>query len=172
MFGRGLFNFPQNNGVEFSDSQPVNTQQLWFDKVTNALKRFDSSTLSWVNVSGDTTTTINGSQITKLGVVASSTSPKAYDISIPATTDFNVEPVEVLKFIAGTLDQVKTLCNFNNADSTDFVSDSQVIFDGTMKLKTIYQEDMINEGALDVGTLWSKTIDKNAFKVFEKLEVL
>lgn len=114
-------------------------------------------------------------QITKLNITASQTTPYIVDVPIPETQDFKRLPVEVLKFTPGEQNKIVTICEFDNADATSFqgtATDPQIVFDGTMYLKTLYQENMIDEGALGSGKLWTKVIDKTQFKSIEKVVVI
>lgn len=114
----------------------------------------------------------NQNQITKLGVVATPEAPKIIEIEIEETLDFNRgTPIEVLKFIPGEQNVVTTLCEFDNADASDFEPDPMVEFDGTMHLKTQHVIPMKDEGLLGEGRLWSAPIDLSQFKVIEKIEV-
>jgi len=116
--------------------------------------------------------TVNVSQVTKLNITASQTSPYVVDIPIPTTQDFRRIPIEVLKFTPGERDKITTVCEFNNADATSFQgADSQVIFDGTMRLKTSYDIPMVDGGILGTGRLWTLIIDKTQFKTVETVEV-
>lgn len=113
-------------------------------------------------------------QITKLGVTgASSGTPYLINAPITQTLDFNRPKVEVLKFTAGSSGVVTTICNFDNADATSFVADpaGQVVYDGTMHLKTSYNLTPVDGGALGAGHLWSVTLDKTAYKAIEKITV-
>lgn len=111
-------------------------------------------------------------QVTKLNITATSESPYIVDIPIRETKDFKRLPVEVLKFVPGEKDKMVTLCEFDNADASSFHgTDPQVVFDGTMRLKTIYDIPMEDGGPLGDGRLWTLTIDKSQFKAIESLEV-
>ena len=81
-------------------------------------------------------------QMTKLGVTASTSAPRQYSISIPYTGDFLRAPLEILKFLAGQQNLVKTEISFDNSDSTDFNVSEKVLFDGAMKLKINYEYQM------------------------------
>lgn len=75
-------------------------------------------------------------QATKLEIVA----PHITKLTVRETLDFNTAPVEVLK-LQGSLSEaqdnvVKSISTFDNTQASDFVTDSLVIFDGEMKLKT------------------------------------
>lgn len=112
------------------------------------------------------------SQRTKLGITASPESPEIVEIAIPHTTSFKRLPLEVLKLIPGDTNVVQTLCEFDNSCADSFDADDQVIFDGSMKLKTSYTTPMTDEGELGDGRLWSASIDRAAFKTIEKIEVV
>jgi hypothetical protein len=110
-------------------------------------------------------------QLTKLGVVGSTGSPNQTNITIPSTSDFNRPPVEVLKFIPGATNVVSTLMAFNNGDSTSFVADTQLVFDGTMHEKVTYPISMTDGGVMGTGKLWTAVIDKTAYKAIEGIGV-
>jgi hypothetical protein len=163
------------SGVQLGSTQPTDINSPWIDYSSGSpvFKAYNKDTAVWEAVGGSSSGgTSTSEQVTKLGVVASSTSPKVIELLIPTTNDFKRNPLEILKLMSATQDQVSTLSNFNNSDATDFNADSQVIFDGTMRLKTVYQESMVDNGALDTGKLWSKAIDRSSFKSIEKLEVI
>ena len=62
--------------------------------------------------------------------------------------------------------------DFTLGERTDFEADDQIIFDGSAKLKTQYNEEMIADANwTESGTLLRKTIDKTAFKSIEKIGV-
>lgn len=111
------------------------------------------------------------SQVTKLGVMASIDTPYNVAITIPQTTDFKRRPLEVLQFIAGTQNVITTETAFDNADNTDFQTDDQLVFDGTMHLKTSYSDAMTDSGTLGVGKKFSVNLDLNKFKKIEKLRI-
>lgn len=107
-------------------------------------------------------------QLTKLGVTA----PSVNDLAIPFTTTFLKSTPNVLKFTPGADGQVHTTVAFDNGDETDFEEQTQVIFDGVMKLKTSYTAAMVNEGAIGSGTLWSYAIPKSTYKLIENMDVV
>jgi hypothetical protein len=164
------------SGVQLGSTQPTDINSPWIDYSSGSpvFKAYNKDTAVWEAVGGSSGSggTVTSEQVTKLGVIATPTAPKVIEVLIPATSDFKRNPLEVLKLVSATQDQVSTLSNFNNSDATDFNADSQVIFDGTMRLKTVYQESMVDNGALDTGKLWSKAINKSSFKTIEKIEVL
>lgn len=79
--------------------------------------------------------------------------------------------VEVLKFAPGAANQLSTLCNFDNGDASSFNADSQVIFDGTMRLKTSYTPAVTDNGALGAGRMWTIPLNKSSFKTIESIAV-
>lgn len=104
----------------------------------------------------------NYQQITKLGVTASTSAPRQYSISIPYTSDFLRTPLEILKFLAGQQNVVKTEISFDNSDSTDFNISEKVLYDGSMKLKTSYECQM--EVDTDDSSLFKVNVSKIDFK--------
>lgn len=125
--------------------------------------------MSWRKSKGGSGST-NLSQMTKLGVVGSSGTPQVEEVTIPSTTDFKRSPLDVLKFTPGT-QQIVTECAFNNADQTSFVADDEVVFDGTMHLKTAHSPTVTDEGDLGGGHMWSFVIDRTKYKVIESIAV-
>lgn len=121
----------------------------------------------------------NLSQVTKLGVVATAQAPKIVELVIPDSPDLKRPAVEVLKFVPGTTNIIQTICQFDNADASSFVCDGipadqhpDLIFDGTMKLRTQYDIPMTNGGPLGTGNLWIATIDTTKFKTIESIQVI
>lgn len=112
----------------------------------------------------------NLSQKTNLGVVGSVGTPHVEDVVIPNTTDFKRIHPEVLKFVGGGT-QIVTECAFDNADGSSFTADAQVVFDGTMHLRTSYASAMTDEGVLGSGSLFSTTIDRTQFKMIEGIAI-
>ena len=101
-------------------------------------------------------------QVTKLGVIA----PKIEEVSINYTNKFNLPPVEVLKFEPGAQDQVVTACSFNNSDATDFIYNVEFVeFDGTMRLKTVFDIPMSEPTILGDGYISeSAEVDFSIYK--------
>lgn len=111
-------------------------------------------------------------QVTKLNITASQESPYIIDITVTETQDFRRLPVEVLKFTPGEQDKITTICEFDNADASSFQrADPDVVFDGTMHMKTSFDIPMTDGGVLGTGRLWTLVIDKTQFKSIEALEV-
>lgn len=111
------------------------------------------------------------SQLSKLGIIATEEEPKDIEIIIPETTDFKRLPLEVLIFIAGSEDVIQTQIAFDNGDETDFEADDQLIFNGSMRLKTNYEFNMTDDGSLGDGKQFSFTINPSDYKNIEGLEV-
>ncbi|WP_195603740.1 signal peptidase II [Clostridium tyrobutyricum] len=110
-------------------------------------------------------------QISKMGVVGSTSAP--YEVDIPIDTmDFKVPKVNVLKY-QPSADQnvIKTLNSFSNSESDDFMPDDMIVFDDTVHLKTKYDYQMKYAG--DIGTdykEYSCEIDKSIFKDIEDIQ--
>jgi hypothetical protein len=101
-----------------------------------------------INNTSTTTGSLQMNQITKLGVTASSSEPKEIILDIPQTFNFDRPPIEVLKFVSGNDNILKTLIDFDNSDEDDFENNNFVEFDGTMHLKTKFKKNMIDQGEL------------------------
>lgn len=111
-------------------------------------------------------------QLTKLGVVASPSNPRRYDMTIIYTTNFLRAPVEVLRLTAGEQDVIKTEIGFDNSDASDFISTKFIEFDGAMKLKMNYMEPLIQDISwVEKGTLLRKKMDLSEFKKVEAMTV-
>lgn len=118
---------------------------------------------------GDTTG-LSLKQISKMGVVGSTSSPYIVDIPIN-TLDFKVPRVNVLKYLPVNDNIIKTLNNFSNSESNDFQSDEMVTFDDTAHLQTNYNYQMVYEN--DIGTNgreYSCEIDKSIFKEIDDIK--
>ena len=71
-----------------------------------------------------------------------------------------------------TVSTGKIIHDFTLDQSTQFEEEDELIFDGKMKLKTLYGEPMIVESSfVEEGTVLSKKIIKNAYKVIEEIGV-
>ncbi|APM41409.1 signal peptidase II [Clostridium kluyveri] len=109
-------------------------------------------------------------QISKMGVVGSTSSPYVVDIPVN-TLDFKVPRVNVLQFQQGDQNVIKTLNSFSNSDSGDFQVDDMIVFDDTTHLKTEYDYQMQYIG--DIGTdnkEYGCEIDTNIFKSIEDIQ--
>jgi hypothetical protein len=101
-------------------------------------------------------------QLSKLGVVGSTTTPAIVDININ-TLDFKLPKVNVLKFHTGDSNVVSVKSTFSNGESGDFKSDSMIIFDGTAHLNTNIQDTFVYQSSLNTFDVYKATI-KNEFK--------
>ncbi|KOO49489.1 hypothetical protein [Viridibacillus arvi] len=111
-------------------------------------------------------------QITKLGITASTSTPRQYQIPIDYTTSFKRAPLEILKFTSGKKGVVATQIDFNNTDSVNFIENNNVIFDGKLKLKTEYEFRMHREETwTEEGSVFSVNIDSSKFSGINKLNV-
>ena len=108
--------------------------------------------------------TLGLEQITKLGVVASPEELRLLKCLLAAHKTLSAGPAEVLKFVPGPDDVSLTVCDFNNDDATDFDASENVVFDGVMKLKTKFIEEMTDEGELGDGRLWSLPLTARALQ--------
>lgn len=81
-------------------------------------------------------------QVTKLGVSA----PHEVELTISPTQDFKLPDINVLKYVPGTGSQILDVCTFDNGDESDFEPNDKVEFDGSMKLKTTYDQTFIKDG--------------------------
>ena len=160
--------------VNAIENLPVNARanELRFVKEEKGFFTYDAEAKEWIQSSGGGNVNIN--QVTKLGVEASKDNPRVVSIPIEYTEDFKRLPIEVLKFIPGEDNIVKVVAEFNNGDQTDFdvdPEDETIIFDGTMRLKTEYEYDLVDEGELGDGRLYSVQLDLSKFKSIERIDI-
>jgi hypothetical protein len=72
----------------------------------------------------------------------------------------------------GVTTQNRTLNDFATSESSQFQGDSQIVFDGSLHLKTSYSDPMaVDTSFTDTGILLRKTIDKSSYKTIEKVSV-
>lgn len=109
-------------------------------------------------------------QISKIGIVGSTSSPYVVDIPIN-TLDFKVPRVNVLQFQQGDQNAIKTLNSFSNSDISDFEPDDMIVFDDTIHLKTNYDYQMQGEEAIgEENEEFFCIIDKSIFKNIEDMQ--
>lgn len=72
------------------------------------------------------------SQVTKLNTAAL----KGVYIPVEATTDFCRPPLELLKLRDDGISETITTCDFTDGDAKDFHKNDEIVFDGTMHLRT------------------------------------
>ena len=114
-------------------------------------------------------------QTTLTGVIASAASPKVVNIKMAKTSDFCTVPTWVEYLVPGET-QVETKYSFDNEDAAAFnaAKDTQVVFDGTMHLKTKYEYPFAIVGPLAGTGQYSESVwvDTAAWKTIEKVEVV
>jgi len=93
------------------------------------------------------------------GSAISSENPKTYTISVAVQASFNTPRVNVLRLTEEQYNVVRTLCTFSNDDATSFGSNTRVVFDGAMKLKTSYTETVVRDSEIDSCFLYTSAID-------------
>ena len=109
-------------------------------------------------------------QISKMGVTGTATTPKVIDIPIN-TIDFKVPKINVLKFVLGDQNVIKTENGFSNSEINDFVNDDMVSFDGAAHLKTSFQSSMNYDGDIENYKAYSVAIDPSVFKSISSINV-
>lgn len=122
------------NLVDLQTHNPAIENKIY---LTKEAKLYVFSGGIYVEISGGSGSgSIDGiKQITRLNTIA----PHTTTIPINFTSKFGGLPLEVLKADAGSQGIVEVLCDFNNADETDFEANKYVEFDGTAHLKTDYK---------------------------------
>lgn len=115
------------------------------------------------------------SQVTKLNANVND----VVEIPITTTTTFNLPPVEVLKFTAGSQNQVLTSCEFNMSDANKFSVDGitnspYIVFDGNMYLNTDYSFPMIIKAGWTASGQYSEdtNIDDTKFKIIAGVTII
>ena len=115
------------------------------------------------------------SQVTKLNASAN----EIVEIPITTTTTFNLPPVDVLKFIAGSQNQVLTSCEFNLTDASKFSVDGitnspYTVFDGNMYLNTNYSFPMVIKTGWTESGQYSEdnNIDDTKFKIIAGVTII
>jgi hypothetical protein len=108
---------------------------------------------------------------TKFNVTASS--------SVPYTKSFALTNLVVNKKIMYGVRELipgpqstPLVSDFNNADSTNFEYNENVVFDGAMSLKPIViSSDMTDDGVLGAGNMFEYTFDKSSFENIETVKI-
>lgn len=120
---------------------------------------------------------VSYTQKTLMDVIA----PKTFEFDIPETTDFNLAPIEVLKFKAGDSDVVQDVLTFDISDGTMFSvegissenSPYALYKDGRLYLATEYKYK--HGSAVGCGSGYvtiSDEIDLSNFKSVDSVEVV
>lgn len=102
-------------------------------------------------------------QISKMGVNGTSVIPEVINIPIN-TLDFKFPKVNVLKFMAGAQDVIKSVNSFSATESVDFIPDDKFIMDNKAYLKTQYLYNMNSIGTLLSDDEYVSELDLNSFK--------
>lgn len=111
-------------------------------------------------------------QQTKLGVVATASSPQVFAITIAQTNDFLRGPINVLKFTGGSNNVTLTQMSFDVSDATSFEEALNVVFDGKAYNRTLFEvEATINDNHNGNGVVYEMIIDKDMYGKMEKIEV-
>lgn len=110
-------------------------------------------------------------QINKMGVTGTTTTPKVIDIPI-GTLDFKLPKPNILKFVLGDQNVIKTENGFSNGEINDFTPDDMIVFDGTAHLKTIFQSTMNYDGDIDTYKSYSIDFDKSNIKSISDLNII
>jgi len=151
----------------------TDTKRTYRNVGTSAAPIWEEVGSSSGGAGGGTGSTGTVSQTTKLNVVGSVGTPYTTEITVVENPNYQFATPNVLKLVAGNSNVVSTIVNFDNSDASSFTGvDSQIIFDGTMRLKTAYTGSMTQIGTAVTGeVIFSQTIDLTAFKKIEKIEV-
>lgn len=104
-----------------------------------------------------------------MGVNGTEENPQEIDLDIN-TIDFKVPRVNVLKFVIGDENTIKTLNTFNNAENSSFINDDMILLDDKAHLKTKYDYQMNFEKDLSEGKVLSCDFDKSIFKDIDSFE--
>lgn len=76
-------------------------------------------------------------------------------------------------FTAKAQNVARTLNEFDQSESSQFDSNSQILFNGSLGMKNAYLSDMVKDTNFsDQGILVRKTINKSSFFKIDKIEVL
>lgn len=110
-------------------------------------------------------------QINKMGVTGTTAAPQIIDVPI-STVDFNVPKVNVLKFVLGDQNVIKTENGFSNSERNDFVPDDMITFDGTAHLKSSFQSTMNYDGEIDDYKAYSIPLDPGIYKSVNDINVV
>lgn len=154
-----------NKFEELSDVNVVNRkngQVVAYSEDMNKFITIDLETL------GDTAG-MTMKQLTKLGVVATPSSPHTVNIDIN-TLDFKFPKVNVLKFIQGEQNIISNKATFVNNESNDFEVNDNIVFDGTAHLKTNFSCDLtLDDVNIDGYYSYNGSIDKSMYKSIDSI---
>lgn len=145
-----------------SKGQPVTTQNTWSEIV---------AAISNIKV-GTSTGSANVKEVTKLNVIASESTPYTHIVALDNPIVNNDIVYGVREFVGGS-ELTNLISTFDNADSDDFKPNQSILFDGSIKLADkIVMEDMVDEGVLDTGNLYTFTVNKTSYNIIKNVEAV
>lgn len=107
-------------------------------------------------------------QVTKLNTAAL----KGVYIPVEATSDFCRPPLEVLKLRDDGISETITTCDFTDGDAKDFHDNDEVIFDGTMHLRTSREIAMTAPVSFAAGMMSvTDEIDLSAYQDVKEVKI-
>lgn len=143
----------------------------------NKFVRFDAIQNKFVDVGGDGSTVITDpsgaiiQQVTRTNIVGSVDIPYIVDINIERTVDYSRPPVEVLKFVSGSVNRSATKEGFESGSSIKFDADSSITFDGWMHPDNSISLALTDLGSLGTGNLYTVDINLSNYRSINSLEV-
>lgn len=151
---------------ELGDVDVVNKKNSQVVAYSDVTKKFTSIDFEQLSASAG----LSLKQISKMGITGTTTTPQIVDIPI-STVDFKVPKLNILKFMLGDQNVIKTENSFSNNETNDFVLDDMVIFDGTAHLNTNFQSTMIYEGDVENYKSYGVSLDSSVFKSISNLNI-
>jgi len=145
-----------------SKGQPVTTQNTW-SEIVAAIRNIEV---------GTSTGSANVKEVTKLNVIASESTPYTHIVALDNPIVNNDIVYGVREFVGGS-ELTNLISTFDNADSDDFKPNQSILFDGSIKLADkIVIEDMVDEGVLDTGNLYTFTVNKTSYNIIKNVEAV
>lgn len=145
-----------------SKGQPVTTQNTWSEIVT---------AISNIEVGAGIGNT-NVKEVTKLNVIASESTPYTHTVALDKPIVDSDIVYGVREFVGGS-ELTNLISTFDNADLDDFKPNQSILFDGSIKLADkIVMEDMVDEGVLDTGNLYTFTVNKTSYNGIKNVEAV
>ena len=145
-----------------SKGQPVTTQNTW-SEIVAAIRNIEV---------GTSTGSANVKEVTKLNVIASKSTPYTHIVALDNPIVNNDIVYGVREFVGGS-ELTNLISTFDNADSDDFKPNQSILFDGSIKLADkIVMEDMVDEGVLDTGNLYTFTVNKTSYNIIKNVEAV
>lgn len=118
-------------------------------ELTNLVNKSTAETKAELETDIDNRFKSQYAQVTKLNTAAL----KGVYIPVELTTDFCRPPLEVLKLRDDGISETRTTCDFTNGDASDFHENNEVVFDGTMHLRTNREIGMTAPATFAAGTM-------------------